>query len=1039
MLHPNLQNLGFKKANGLVMLTEKWQQEPFGTFEAIELQHLARAAKLGAAAVFFRREFDENTKNLIKSEPVLYIFEKENFVNSQEHKDLHAKIWSASEIEVYFIVSQTDIHIFNARKPAEITKNDLNLNSLSLASAALSQFNDFRFSTFLFQSGTFWEQETLQKNLDINKSPYAILLSELGKVRTTLQKKYIDINKRQALDKLLLLTILVKFLEDKKDSKGQFALQEKYAEYQVENFETILRKDKKGEFCIKFLQDLANDYNGKIFDILKVSQEDLDKDGFDNEKFIQSTDLQIFADFIKADIDIDTKQLKFWKQYAFDYLPVELLSAIYENFLGTDANKGVVYTPPFLVNFLVDEVMPLSKASEYFATNNFKVLDPACGSGVFLVAAYKRMLQWWFINEYRKTCEIPEKFEPKVCKNILEQNIFGVDTKKTATQITIFSLTIAYLDKLEPKTFWDKIKFQDLTNNITDKDFFIWGNSQSAQNFDLVIGNPPFNEESTNNSSFKVNIEFSAKFTHKEVPNNKFVLQFFEGAMFLGKKVCLIIPSNNLLYTKDAQKYRQAIFTDFTVEKIFDFTHLRETLFVNKNYLNKEDKSKKGRIPVLGVIVNNIPSKGQNIEHTIVKRIICSEKKLKFEIDHYDRHFIRHDLACNENLSFIWKTNLLGGGQLFHLVRRLSELETLGAFIVGKQNDTTNYGLYEVKIFKNQEETEIKEEIETVEDCWVYNTGYVKRPNSKQFPAPYLYNKPTIISKSFTEDGKFITEIETNNEFSDTGSALLFEPPLLIIKCSIGKNNIPIKFMQQSIAFKDRFIGIHAPEKDKSILLSIAENIKVKYNKLYRLYIWVISSEALVNREGNMNKKDVDALPFPENEEYLQLSDSEQILQNDVLDYYIHLGKSINESETGEKLLAPVNETILKDFGKAFCETINPMHAENNMFWQIGEVYKTDYNNFIIYKFIFCELKENNKFEIQTIAFENIEKDLDILIFNSQENSAAVYTRVVRLYDSNENYDSLILIKPIATRYWLQSIALRDVDETILDYYEAGY
>ncbi|MDH5561991.1 MAG: N-6 DNA methylase, partial [Deltaproteobacteria bacterium] len=62
------------------------------------------------------------------------------------------------------------------------------------------------------------------------------------------------------------------------------------------------------------------------------------------------------------------------------------MSNIYEEFL--ESKKGIVYTPPYLVNFLIDEQMPLTD----FHKTDFKVIDPACGSGVFLVAAFRRMI-----------------------------------------------------------------------------------------------------------------------------------------------------------------------------------------------------------------------------------------------------------------------------------------------------------------------------------------------------------------------------------------------------------------------------------------------------------------------------------------------------------------------------------------------------------------------------------------------------------------------------------------------------------------------
>lgn len=1017
MLHQNLQNLGFTEINGLV-LTKNWKQHPI----AIELLHLKRAVELGASAVFFRRKYENN--ELKHSEPVLYIFEQENFINSQEHKDLHAKIWSASEIEVYFILSNTEIHIFNARKPAEIQNTELSLTNLRLAKEALTEFNDFHFSTFLFQSGTFWEQESMQKNLDINKSPYAILLDNLKNTRKKLHLSFKKEEEQQALDKLLLLTVLVKFLEDKKDNEGRFALQEKYKDYGVNSFAEILTKDNQGFLCIEFINDIASTYNGKIFNIL--AQEEIE--------FIEKTNLQILADFIKGDIRLKDKQFSIWKQYAFDYLPVELLSAIYEDFLEIDNIKldkktknGVVYTPPFLVNFLIDEVMPLSKAKEYFETNSFKVLDPACGSGVFLVAAYKRMLQWWYVNEYRKTGKIPEKFEPKICKTILEQNVFGVDIEKTATQITIFSLTIAYLDILDPKTEWETIKFQDLTKNIFGQDFFVWQQPQNIQKFDLVLGNPPFVPVPKSLVADNLNIQAiiknrpsQSKSTRTSVPND-LAFYFFEQTMLIADKVCLIVPSSNLLYSKSSQEYREAIFSSFSVEKIFDFTHLRRELF-------------NADVSTLCLIAT--PKKSQqSIEHIVVKRLIGSEKKFKFEIDHYDRHVVRQDWACNENLSFTWKTNLLGGGRLFHLIYRLSLLETLEDFIKSKQSNSNHHEPCKVTIIKQNGNVEFQ----YLPDTWVYNIGYVKGASKKKFPSPHLYNKDQIITETFEEDGSFETTKQISLEVVEPRNPLLFEAPLIVIKALIGKNNIPIRFMETSVCFKDRFVGIHAPLIEKSTLLNIAENIKIKYNKLYMLYAWATSPEALVNQENTIGKTDIDALPFPENEDYLQLSKSEQILQNDVLEYYIHLGKSIDKIKTGGKLLQPTTKIILEDFGKAFCDLLNPIYAKNGNSWHSGKWHKI--GDFIIYPFGYGVItNEIIDFVASMPEIGDVnEKALEILVKNREQNKSADYVRVVRVYDHVNNYDVVCLVKPNLTKYWLQSIALRDADETYMDLKKAGF
>ncbi len=489
---------------------------------------------------------------------------------------------------------------------------------------------------------------------------YHRLLEHLMAVRKYLHDKQKELSiEKETIDKLLVICILVKFLEEIKDDNGKHTLRNIYKKHQVKNFAEALEKGK----CMSVLHELASEFDGTIFDNFQ------DKE----TQKIEQTDLKPVADFLKATLDVAKKQYFLWEQYSFSHLPVELISSIHENFLP--AEKGVVYTPPFLVNFLVDEVMPLDKA-ECFSQNKFKVLDPSCGSGVFLVAAYKRMLQWWSINHYKKTEEI--KFPPKnMCQKILRNNIFGVDINHTAKLITIFSLTIALLDKLEPKAIWNNLKLNSLKNNIQAQNLFEWAadDKNKAKPYDLVIGNPPFNDEK-GKSTHKIEPELVSKigFKHKKVAGNRFALQFFEGGMALAKRAFLILPSNVLLYNKSAQTYREQIFKDFTIEKIFDFTHLRRELF--------------GRVdtPVCTVLANPTESKGNAIEHTVIKRMVSSEKKIAFEIDHYDRHFVRHDWATDEKKQFIWKTNLLGGGRLFHLIYRLTLLENLDTFIKNKKD-----------------------------------------------------------------------------------------------------------------------------------------------------------------------------------------------------------------------------------------------------------------------------------------------------------------------------------------------------------------
>ena len=714
--------IGFTEKNGLVFCQNLDQAK-----NNFELIYLTEVQKLQASAVFFRRFYKNSEIYPYHSEPSVVIFQRPNlFFNSEEHIKLHAALWSAGRNEIYIIQSESRIDIINARKPAELTReNDLILDNLILtSSSALESFNDQRFSAYLFRSGTFWEQvdfynkgrdEKFFKNkLEEENMPYHQLLTFLIQTRLQLQKYNLINFDSEIIDKLIILCILIKFLEEIKNTDGTHTLSKIYQAYSVNTFaEALLQKGTS----IDILEELGKKLNGKIFNYFTNKEEAESEELFVERNnsikaYLRKGDLSPIANLLlvrvntktgELDFDLQNRQFKLdfdfsWQQYSFRHLPIELISSIYEHFLQADSReqtgnieKGVVYTPPFLVNFLIDEVMPLN-SPELLQNNAFKVLDPSCGSGVFLVAAYKRLLQWWIINYYKKNGKFPDNYEPKIFQEIFEKNIFGVDVNKKATLITVFSLTIAFLDKLEPIAFWQNLNFKKLQDNIQTKNFFEWA-ATAKKDFALVIGNPPFNVESDKKKEDVLNKDLLnvINLRHKNIPKNNFALHFFEASMTLTQKVCLIIPSNVLLYYRPSQKYRKDIFTDYNINRIFDFTHLREILFTKKKQTGAEKTKKIGRTPVLALIAENKPSEKKSIEHIVVKRLNTTEKKIRFEIDYYERHIVRWDWALDETKQFIWKTNLLGGGRLFNLVYRLSLLPTLKDFLETKKNENPEW------------------------------------------------------------------------------------------------------------------------------------------------------------------------------------------------------------------------------------------------------------------------------------------------------------------------------------------------------------
>jgi len=263
------------------------------------------------------------------------------------------------------------------------------------------------------------------------------------------------------------------------------------------------------------------------------------------EHFSESLDVgdEFLAEFIQDISDEDCV-------YLFADIPVEILGSIYERFLGKvvrphgkgvtieekpDVRKagGVYYTPRYIVDYIVEQTVgKLIDGKSPKETAKLRFLDPACGSGSFLIGVYKRVMenyQQWFTDhpaeQKRALCYRDANGHIQLTvglkRQILRDNIYGVDLDAQAVEVTQLSL---YLKLLEHETAETLNKQRDLfageallpalTDNIKNgnsliaSDFsmipedlirvhaFDWDiqfpTIMKAGGFDAVVGNPPY-------------------------------------------------------------------------------------------------------------------------------------------------------------------------------------------------------------------------------------------------------------------------------------------------------------------------------------------------------------------------------------------------------------------------------------------------------------------------------------------------------------------------------------------------------------------
>ena len=315
--------------------------------------------------------------------------------------------------------------------------------------------------------------------------------------------------------------------------------------------------------------------------------------------------------------------------YEFSVLPADILGSVYERFLGktirlTKAHYakieekpevrkagGVYYTPKYIVDYIVENTVgKLLKGKKPKDVEKLKIVDPACGSGSFLIGAYQYLLDWhlkyYIKNPTRKTKDNPLSPDGNLTtaekKRILLNNIYGVDIDAQAVEVTKLNLllkalegeTKASIDK--QLTFFnervlpnlgDNIKcgnsligtdFYDeqpglFTDNIKKINAFDWDKAFTEifknGGFDAVIGNPPYvrQEEIKNMKEYFIR-RYSKVY---EGTADLYIYFIFIGMYVLREKGFFgFIVSNKFTRSGYGKKLRDYIKNNYTILQYID-------------------------------------------------------------------------------------------------------------------------------------------------------------------------------------------------------------------------------------------------------------------------------------------------------------------------------------------------------------------------------------------------------------------------------------------------------------------------------------
>ena len=205
----------------------------------------------------------------------------------------------------------------------------------------------------------------------------------------------LDGKNNPVLRRLLLLMILIKYLEDRRVFPNNWF--DQFHKGAKRFFDVLKGGDP--EEVYRLLESLELKFNGDIFVLPE-------------EQRLTKEILKTFA--VLVETRTLAKQRYLWNQFSFEHLPVEIISHLYQRFV--QGGHGAVYTPPFLASLLLDYAMPYGEL-----TGQDRILDPACGSGIFLVGAFRRLVNIW---RSRNNWERPDV---NMLKELLRQRIYGIE------------------------------------------------------------------------------------------------------------------------------------------------------------------------------------------------------------------------------------------------------------------------------------------------------------------------------------------------------------------------------------------------------------------------------------------------------------------------------------------------------------------------------------------------------------------------------------------------------------------------------------
>lgn len=643
---------------------------------------LALAESVGVERVFF-----------VENNPVI-VFASSEERDEQRVRETINRIWCMARPQCLFFARPGELSALDLTRPPiaateAIPERNRLLHRVQTAAEVQSQLANFRRE--LVESGLPTEGQGYFSAGEARADK--ALIEDLRKVRRELLSAGLSGRKEKHANALIGRAIFVRYLEDRgillesdfRDVAGRNNAWNRLLEADQGvplepsmahvNFTKVLGSK---EFAYALFDRIATDFNGDLFPVTPGERQTV------TEKH-----LRLLQRFLRGEIADDLPQLFFFA-YRFDVIPIELISSIYEAFYnaeeGADENQDTHYTPIELVEFLLSKALPREVLEQ-----NPSILDPACGSGIFLVEAFRRIVRFRQAKNRRKL-SLAE------LKKIIRDQLRGIDINGEAVRVAAFSLYLALLHHVEPPDIWRDKRLPSLTYDptIDRKDpnrfnILLVDNSFSvpeslrdpavAKRFgpeqaDVVVGNPPWGYPKRTDKEGVKHAQIALSWCSergREVGDQELSQAFIHRAIdFLndgGRAALLVSTGVFFKHHEKSREFRRQWLTSSRLMHVVNFSAVRHLFF------------SEAIAPFASVLFvkQGDANRDQYIEYWSAKNTLQAQRMNAVVLSLADRRVLRQRDALDDDR--FWKVFWWGSHPDYGLIQALEVCDSLGRHV----------------------------------------------------------------------------------------------------------------------------------------------------------------------------------------------------------------------------------------------------------------------------------------------------------------------------------------------------------------------